>query len=403
MVRADQRKTPEFRLVCLALRRAPTEADGAALRAAVAARPDWNAVVKGAQRHTLAGPLRAALSAAGAPPPDWAAAALRTQALAAAAACLSQIAELARLTPRFEAAGVRRLVLKGVALAAQLYGDPCARSPRDIDLLVDPTRFADAEAVLAGAGYRPLAGPMTPQQGAAYHRWIRDSAWVNPSVGVMVELHTRLTDDAALIAQDFETLWAERETVRLGAAPVDTLPRHRLALYLTAHAAGHAWERLCWLVDLAALLDSEAAADAAQADADAAGLGAPMGHALLMAHDWLGAPVSAALLARLRADRRVARLARLAARAYDGQHWRQSPARASWAGFMRHSVWQRLYRLGLKPGWRYQARQLTRELVSPADWATVRLPDRLFWLYPAVRPFGWLARRLRISRETFNG
>lgn len=36
-----------------------------------------------------------------------------------------------------------------------------------------------------------------------------------------------------------------------------------------------------------------------------------------------------------------------------------------------------------------------RELVSPADWQTVRLPDSLFWLFLLIRPFGWLLRRWR--------
>jgi hypothetical protein len=289
---------------------------------------------------------------------------------------------------------VRSLVLKGVALSAQLYGDPTRRSPRDIDLLIDPARFHDAEAVLAAAGYARLGAAMSPRQCAAYHRWIRDTAWVNASAGVMVELHTRLTDDGALIPQDFETLWRERETVQVGVMDVAVLPRARLALYLCAHGAGHAWERLGWLVDLAAALRDEAGAAAACSAADAAGLGSAMRHALLLAHDWLDAPVGRALVGEARADPRARRLDRILAHAYDRENWRRSPPPGSRAAFWRYSVWQRLYRLGLKPGWRYRARQLARELVSPADWATAPLPDRLFWLYPAVRPFGWLARRL---------
>ena len=36
-----------------------------------------------------------------------------------------------------------------------------------------------------------------------------------------------------------------------------------------------------------------------------------------------------------------------------------------------------------------------REWFTPADWDTVRLPDGLFFLYPLVRPVGWLVRRWR--------
>jgi hypothetical protein len=61
----------------------------------------------------------------------------------------------------------------------------------------------------------------------------------------------------------------------------------------------------------------------------------------------------------------------------------------------RETYWQMRYRLSLKSDRRYRLRQVSRELVSPADWGTVALPDRLFFLYPLVRPIGWLIRRLR--------
>ena len=38
-----------------------------------------------------------------------------------------------------------------------------------------------------------------------------------------------------------------------------------------------------------------------------------------------------------------------------------------------------------------------REWFTPADWNTVRLPDALFWLYPLLRPVGWLVRRWQRS------
>ncbi len=396
--RANIADTVEFRLVRLALRRPLGELDAAALRSAVQAGIDWGAVSEGAERHGLAAPLLAGLRAGGGQAPEAVAARLRSQAREAAARSLRHVAELARLQPMFDAAGVRRLVLKGVALSAQLYGDPARRAPRDIDLLVDPAKLTAAEGALAASGYRPWRPLTSARQGAAYHRWIRDTAWVNDEAGVMVELHTRLTDDDRLIPQDFELLWRERAVVRVSGLEVEALCAARLPLYLCAHGAGHGWERLCWLVDLAAALPDEAAAEAAHAEAEAVGLGAAMRHALLLAHAWLGAPLAEGLAGRCRMDPRVRRLHSMLAGGYAGERWRQSPRPGTGAAFWRYSVCQRLYRLSLKPGWRYRARQLARELFSPADWTTVRLPDRLFWLYPAVRPFGWLMRRMCRAR-----
>src|SRR5262249_51988301 len=157
---------------------------------------------------------------------------------------------------------------------------------------------------------------LSPRQAASYRHWIKDVQYVHAAGGTPLELHHRLADSPRLLAREFAALWEDRETVRVGDAAVGTLSRRALALYLCVHGAGHAWERLRWLVDLAALLRAPGSADAALADADAAGLGPVMLHALMLAHDWLGLAVDEAHLARARASAPVARLERILAHLY---------------------------------------------------------------------------------------
>jgi hypothetical protein len=387
---------PEFRLFCLSLRRPQSRDDAAALRAAIAAAPDWAAIVAGARRHRVASFVLASLQACGSTQvPDHVLAELRQQSLATVQRSLAQAAEAGRLARAFAQAGVRVLALKGVALSAQLHGDPSLRGARDIDLLADPDQFAQADAVLAAAGYRRTEYARTPRQGAAYRQALKDTEYVHAVTGAPVELHHRLTDNPHLLATDFTALWSERDEVRVGDTAVPTLPRQRLALYLMVHGAGHGWERLLWLVDLAAALRDDGAVETALASADAAGLGSAMLHAVLLAHDWLGVPVAGRHLSRARASAKVRRLDRILGHLYEGPAWHDMPPRGSLRGLARYSVWQRLYRVSLKSDWRYAASQLTREWFTPADWDTVRLPDALFFLYPLVRPVGWLVRRWR--------
>jgi hypothetical protein len=388
--------TPEFRLFCLAARRPQRPEDSVALRAAAAAQPNWPAVVDGAHRHRLALLVLGGLESCGsADVPAGVVEELRRQTLAAVQRSLAQIAELTRLSQLFAPAGIRMLTLKGVVLSAQLEGNGGQRGARDLDLLIDPGQFAEAEAVLARAGYRSAEQGLSPRQDAVYRRWFKDLQFVAPGSGIPVELHHRLTDDPAVIPCDFAALWRDREEVRLGGAVFATLPRRHLALYLCAHGAGHGWERLRWLVDLAMALAAPGSVDAALQAAEAAGLEAAMLHAVMLAHDWLGLPVAEPQLGRARAAWRVARLDRILTHLYGGEAWHQMPRRGSLAALRRYSLWQRLYRLSLKSGWRYRGRQALREFLSPADWDTVRLPDRLFWAYPLVRPVGWLIRRTR--------
>jgi Uncharacterised nucleotidyltransferase len=381
---------PEFRLFCLALHRPKRPGDLEALRKAAA--PNWATILTGARRHRVAPLLLEGLQRLPHVPPDVVAE-LRQQSIAAAQSSLAQVAEISRLTGAFTRANIRVLALKGVVLSAQVHGGAFPRGARDIDLLVDPRQFSAAELVLTKEGYRSAVESFSPRKRASHLRWLKDIEYVDPGTGVALELHQRLADNAYLLPADFDTLWREREEVRTGNVAVATLSRRALGLYLCAHGAGHAWERLRWLVDLAALFRKPGSVDVALADADAAGLGPAMLHALMLAHDWLGLPVDQCHLARAQADAQVSRLDRILSHLYAGSAWHEMPASGSLQAITRYSLWQRLYRVLLKPDWRYRTRQIMREFFSPADFDTVHLPDALFFLYPVVRPVGWLARR----------
>jgi putative nucleotidyltransferase-like protein len=384
----------DFELFCLALRRRPDPEE--ALRRALAAGPNWTRLVAGARRHLVEPLLLAGLRAGDARrvPPDVLAE-LRRRSAADARRTLAQIADIDALSRAFGRRGVRFLVLKGVALSAQLYGDAGRRGGRDIDLLIEPDGFAGAHAVMTEAGYRRRIDQLSARQTEEYRRRIKDVEYVHAVTQAHIELHYRLTDNEHLLACDFEALWREREMVQAGGAAIPTLPRRRLALYLLAHGAAHAWERLRWLVDLAELLREPGAVDAALEAADAAGLGPAMLHALALAHDWLGLGVAERHLVRARASARVRRLDRILMHLYAGEAWHEQPSHGTRQALARYSVWARLYRFSLKPGWRYWTTQAMREWFTPADWSTLPLPDAMFRLYPLLRPAGWLVRRWR--------
>lgn len=386
------RMTPEFRLFCLALRRPQTDGDRNTLRAAIAAAPRWDTVLDGARRHAVAPLLLAGLQESGAAVPDTVTHELRREARAAARRSLAQAAALTRLSHRFAGAGLRVLVLKGVPLALRLYGDVGLRCAQDIDLLVDPTDADAADAVLRETGHLPADTVLPGRNRAVLRRWFKEAIYHHPDYG-RVELHHRLTEVAELLPWDFAALWRGRDEIRVGDAAVPVLGGRHLACYLCAHAAEHAWHRLRWLTDLAVLLREPGGPGAALATADEAGLSAPMLHAITLAHDWLGLPIDERVGVAARADRRVARLDRLLAHSYVGEAWHIMPPRGSMAALLRYSLWQRLYRLSIKPVWSYRLRLLRRELISPADWTALPLPSGLSWLYPLIRPFGWLLRR----------
>lgn len=386
------RTTPAFRLFCLALSAPQDGEHRAALSSAIESSPRWDAVLAGVRRHAVAPLLLAGLQGSGTAVPDAVIDELRQGAHDGVRHSLAQAAALTRLCHRFSRLGVRVLVLKGIPLAQRLYGDLGLRSAQDIDLLVDPTDVDAADAVLRETGHRQTDSFLSGQTPAFHRRWFKEATYDHLDYG-RVELHHRLTDLPELLPWDFTSLWRARDEVRLGDIAVPVLGTRHLACYLCAHAAEHAWQRLRWLTDLATLLREPGELATALATAEEAGLAAPMLHAVMLAHDWLGLPVDDVVLAHARADRRVRRLDRILAHSYAGEAWHEMPRRSSLAALLRYSLWQRLYRLSIKPVWGYRLRLLRRELASPADWAAMPLPNRLFWLYPLIRPFGWLLRR----------
>ena len=393
------RSTPEFRLFCLALRKPQHAADVDALRLALTGPErnalNWAALVEGARRHRVTDLFLEGLEAAGiAVAGEDLLAALRRRNNAANRLIMVRGMLVVKLARMFSAAGIRVLILKGLALSMQLYGDPARREPGDIDLLIDPAQFDEARTLMAEAGLRPKGSPLSARQRAVHHHLIKDETFVHAGTDALVELHHRLTDNPELLSTDFDALWRARETISIWGTPVATLSRADLLLYLCAHGGAHAWERLRWLVDLADAVRAMGA-EAALALARDAGLAPTLLHALMLAHDWLGLPVEPRLLAEASEDPDVVQLDRILARLYEGEAWHRIPRRDIPAALQRDRHWQLRYRLSLKPDRRYRARQIMRELTSPADWRTVALPERLFFLYPLVRPIGWLFRRCR--------
>lgn len=396
---------PEFRLFCLALRRPQTLDDFREMRRLAAVIEHWDFIVRGARRHRVASLVLGGLQTCNSPAtPANVLAALRRLSVASARRNLVQSAEVGRLCRLLTEAGVRVLVLKGVALSAQLYGEPVRRDARDIDLLVDPDQLAQAAAVISRAGYRPGQNLASVRQTAAHLRWIKEYEFFQQETGGLVELHHRLTDNADLLAFEFPSLWNEREEVRVGGDTiVATMSRQRLPLYLCVHGGDHGWARLHWLVDFSAALSHTQEMATLVETADACLLRWSFLHAVLLAHDWLGLPVQEDLLAQCRHSAKMRRRQWLMRRLYSPSNWYRMAPKGSWRRALRDSLWERLYRFSLKSNWRYRATQLRREWFSPADREAVRLPDALSWLYPLLRPWGWLIRRLPFSNAPPQG
>lgn len=305
---------------------------------------------------------------------------LRSQAMRG----LQQAAALTTILGAAQQRGLPVLVLKGVALSLLLHGNPSRRAAGDIDLLVPPDRFRVAADLLLDLGYAVDADgpPLDVADAGSSH--IRDLTFIGH--GQCIELHRRLYELSTRLPDDFGTFWSQRSELALGSVTVATLGPAHLALYLLVHGHSHDWERLRWLVDLALLLRQPGAVAVLREQAQQFRVERACTQALaLIAHLFGPQP-------GIPAPRRVPRRPLRRMLAYggaeplpsDGMVWLCHRLEHKWRDYRLHD--------GFGDFLAAAARDLT---TSSGDMTLFRLPQRLTWLYPVLRPIGFLWRNFR--------
>lgn len=163
---------------------------------------------------------------------------------------LAQQLELGDVHGLVSASGVPCLVIKGLPLAVQTTGNPAARGPGDIDLLVPPRSVPQVHRVLARNGWHLRAdGHVTPGTWAWRHVLRNTCALTYVGPGSNIDLHWRL-DTTVDALPAFDALWERREQVSLGGRTVDTLGRRDALAQSSFHAAKDRWRWLRSLVDI---------------------------------------------------------------------------------------------------------------------------------------------------------
>jgi hypothetical protein len=221
---------------------------------------DWDEFVRLVDRHQVATLVARSgwLTEAGAP--EAALSAIGTRARSWALESLQLLALQRDVLAALAAAGLDALVLKGPALAVDAYGDPSARTPGDLDLLVDPGDLPRAVRALEAIGLgwygwrrpedpdRPSLGPEAIER-LTHHPLLRDVALQRD--GVRVEIHWRLFENPRLMPVNPDWLRAPRR-VDVQGTTVPTLPLDAHWQYALVHGSWHLWARMKWLADVAA-------------------------------------------------------------------------------------------------------------------------------------------------------
>jgi hypothetical protein len=151
-------------------------------------------------------------------------------ALVAAGVTLALDALAVDIVRALEARGLRALLVKGSSSRLWLYPRETSRRSCDVDLLVDPRSFGEAEEVVAGLGFAPRV------------HWRDDRTarhWARAGSPLELDLHRSLVGVGAPPQAAWEVLAAHAEELRLPAGPVPALGEAARCLVLALHAAKH--------------------------------------------------------------------------------------------------------------------------------------------------------------------
>ncbi len=374
------------RLMLLAARSHLTAAETQQIRELAAAEPtpsstlDWDEFLEVTAHHRLGALVFESLDRIRpAGMPAHVLERLHERAKANAFEALRSTGEVRRITTAFADAGFNLAVLKGVPLSQILFASPNARHVGDIDLLTTPEELPRQIELLAGLGYK-LINPrsrLTPNRLASYVNFWKDFTFVNVETRFELDLHWRLFNNRfhaanRLLAQpSFTSVTSFGLPMRV-FSPIDQF------VYIAAHGVSDAWTYLKSLADVAAFLRmfSPSELDEALMRARSLGLLAQISAAIHLANDWMGADAFSPHL--LPAGERISESVRQRATSMllrqNFQPERNFPSPLQWL----------LLEMELVPGIRSLAELANRFVWRPRVWASVDLPDGLFWMYPFI-------------------
>jgi hypothetical protein len=168
--------------------------------------------------------------------------------------------EMSRLARLFEAEGVPLLAYKGPALAQQAFGDIALRRFVDLDVIVRRRDARRAGRLLQTLGYSKPEG-LTESHEEFLLRRQHNLAYTRDGGLMIVELHWEVAPAHFAAVPVGEGVWERAATVRLFGTDVRCPSPEDLLLALAVHGTKHLWERLAWVCDVAALLNSQPSFD----------------------------------------------------------------------------------------------------------------------------------------------
>lgn len=283
-----------------------------------------------------------------------------------------------RIYQKFEEFNIKHCFFKGPLLSLELYQDVGFRNFRDIDVLVEQQDVEKAKLIIEDLGFDciyPNFKLSTKQQKANYsisHHY----HFKHPAQITQVELHWNITNPKSFYGVETKDIIENCRKIKISNYNLPYISKIDNLVYQAAHGSIHQWYRLFWLKDFSVILANSSAEylDKAYEKSKQLKLGRSFKQAC-----YLSGLLFNSDLTILNHQNIKSRLIKTALHSIRTTDLNQKGI----SGKLKLV----LYRLRIKPTFKYHFDLLYRLRTHLTDWEIIRLNDRLFFLYYLLRPF----------------
>ncbi|OGT42968.1 MAG: hypothetical protein A3F13_08095 [Gammaproteobacteria bacterium RIFCSPHIGHO2_12_FULL_40_19] len=299
--------------------------------------------------------------------------------------------ELFRIINILNEADIFNITFKGPILAKKLYANFVMRESQDIDILIHQRDLSIAHSFLLENGYQRIQPrSLTPKQDFYYVKYKNDFVYYQQKLNIKLELHWRFFDFPKLFNLSVDEIKDNYQSEIISGVSIKTLAEQDEFLYLFAHGATSQWFRLFWLCDIMQFIKHHSAMDpvAMLTYSKKLGMQRAMLEGYLMMQLLFLRALPSQMQKLIHQDKAVFSLTKSSLTMI---HTSSHPFTSPLGMLIRY--------FKLNGSWRYRFSLIKHRLMmSPADWAVLKLPDAFFFLYSILRLFTWCFRRIKRSK-----
>ncbi len=161
--------------------------------------------------------------------------------------------ELQKILKLLKSEGITVIPYKGPFLAIQAYKNLALREFDDLDIFIHQEDFLKTKELLISNGYNPDF-QIDKKRENKYIESQRERKFIKKSLKISIDVQWKVSALFFSLPKIQEYIGKKTISETINQLEITTFTTEDLVLILCLHNAGHRWERLAWLCDIAELI-----------------------------------------------------------------------------------------------------------------------------------------------------